>query len=83
MCLPRGCGVYHVTCDAYRDTPPPVNRITDRCKKHYLPATSFAGGNKLRFRIKTRLILNNELTGLVDSHLPYRDKQQYGVSSAN
>ena len=26
--------------------PPPLNRITNMCKKHYLPSTSFAGGNK-------------------------------------
>ena len=29
------------------DSDPPVNKITDRCKKHYLPATSFAGGKNV------------------------------------
>ena len=33
----RGC-----TCPG---TPPPVNRMTDRCKNSTLPQTSFAGGN--------------------------------------
>ena len=28
---------------AYWDTPPPVNRITDRCKNITLPQTLFAG----------------------------------------
>ena len=27
--------------------PPPVNRITDRCKKNYLPATTAEDGNKI------------------------------------
>ena len=30
-----------------RQTPPPVNRITHRCKNITLPQTSFAGGNEL------------------------------------
>ena len=35
VCLPKG--VYHVTCDACWDTPPSVNRITDRCKNITFP----------------------------------------------
>ena len=35
---PEGC-----TCPG---TPPPVNRMTDRCKNITLPQTSFAGGKK-------------------------------------
>ena len=39
-CFPRGC------------TPPcSVNRITDRCKKHYLLAASFAEGKKTLTKI--------------------------------
>ena len=34
------CMVGHVTC-----TPPPVNRITDRCKNITFAQTTFAGGN--------------------------------------
>ena len=32
------------------DTPPPVDRITDRCKNITLAQTSFAGGNKSNYR---------------------------------
>ena len=36
-----------LTCPSLPPTPPPpVNRITDRCKKNYLPAPSFASSNK-------------------------------------
>ena len=38
--LPGGC---HVT-----RTPPPVNRITDRCKNITFAQTTFAGGNKCK-----------------------------------
>ena len=31
--------------DNYPPPPPPLNRMADRGQKHYLPATSFAGGN--------------------------------------
>ena len=30
-------------------TPPPMNRMTDRCKNITLPQTSFAGGNDKRY----------------------------------
>ena len=32
-----------------RETPPPVNRMTDASKNITLPQTSFAGGNKKAF----------------------------------
>ena len=37
------------TCSGYlpRYPPPPVNRMTDRCKNITLPQTSFAGGKKI------------------------------------
>ena len=36
------------TCKACWDTtPPPVNRMSDRCKNITLPQTSFAGGNNV------------------------------------
>ena len=41
-------GVYLVPGGTYPGTPPPVNKMTDRCKNITLPQTSFAGGNKLR-----------------------------------
>ena len=37
-CLPRG--------RVSAQTPPPVNRITDRCKKHYLSASAVVDGNE-------------------------------------
>ena len=35
-----------VSQHALKQTPPPVNRMTDRCKNIILPQTSFSGGNK-------------------------------------
>ena len=32
--------------------PPPVNRMTDRCKNITLPQTSFAGGKNVTWRIQ-------------------------------
>ena len=40
--LSRGVSVWGVSVQGGlpdRDSPPPVNRITNRCKKHYLAAT--------------------------------------------
>ena len=37
-----------VSKHALRQTPPPMNRMTDRCKNITLPQTSFAGGNYSR-----------------------------------
>ena len=34
----------HVTCNAYWEANPPMNRITHRCKNITLPHTSFASG---------------------------------------
>ena len=52
-CLPRGClprgGVCWGGVSAPLHAgihPPPVDRMTDRCKNITLPQTSFAGGNK-------------------------------------
>ena len=45
--LPGGC-----TCPG---TPPPVNRMTDRCKNITLPQTSFAGGNKPRISTNKKM----------------------------
>ena len=42
-CLPHGPG--GVSQHAMRQTPSPVNRMTDRCKNITLPQISFAGGN--------------------------------------
>ena len=42
-CVPPACCPYLPACPG---TPPPVNRMTDRCKNITLPQTSFAGGNK-------------------------------------
>ena len=39
---PGGCTCQGVYLPRY---PPPVNRMTDRCKNITLPQTSFAGGN--------------------------------------
>ena len=36
-----------VSQHALRQTPPPVNRMTDRCKNITLPQTSFAGGKNV------------------------------------
>ena len=52
--LPRGClprvvslpGECIPACNG-GDSPPPVNRMTDRCKNITLPQTSFAGGNNV------------------------------------
>ena len=57
----RGClpmGVY---------TPPPVNRMTDRCKKHYLSATSFADGKNIQLakRLALSTIKYNKSRGTV------------------
>ena len=41
----RGCTWWGGAC-------PPVNRMTDACKKITLPQTSFAGGKNLRIRNK-------------------------------
>ena len=41
VALGGACMVGHVT-----RTPPPVNRITDRCKNITFAQTTFAGGNK-------------------------------------
>ena len=40
--LPGGLPAQGCTCPG---TPPPVNRMTDRCKNITLPQTSFAGDN--------------------------------------
>ena len=42
-----GCLVWRgvVSHHALRQTPPPVNRMTNRCKNITLPQTPFAGGN--------------------------------------
>ena len=50
--LPWGC---IQACNG-ADTPPPVNRITDRCKNITLPQTSFADGNKATPLWMTRLV---------------------------
>ena len=42
-----------------RYTPPPVNRMTDRCKNITLPQTSFAGGNNC-FK-KTQFCIMNDI----------------------
>ena len=34
--------------------PSPVNRITYTCKKHYLPATSFAGGKERKLMLNLK-----------------------------
>ena len=39
----------HVTCDAFWEANPPVNRMTDRCKNITLPQTSFAVVTVLAF----------------------------------
>ena len=39
-----------------RHTPPPVNRMTNRCKNITLPQTSFAGGNKLCTTVSTERV---------------------------
>ena len=47
VCLGEGVCV-HLPRPRGRQLPPPptpVNRMTDRCQKHYLSATSFAGSN--------------------------------------
>ena len=36
----------HVTCDAFWEANPTVNRMTHRCKNITFPQTSFAGGNE-------------------------------------
>ena len=61
---------------AWGCTPPPVNRITDRCKNHYLSATSFADGNKenvhLINKIKTTTQRSKEITQIKDDKFGFR-----------
>ena len=44
-CMVWGDRVVVVSQHALRHTPPPVNRMTNRCKNITLPQTSFADGN--------------------------------------
>ena len=50
---PLGVGLDLISLNqhALRQTPPPVNRMTDACENITLPQTSFVGGNKGRNRI--------------------------------
>ena len=49
MCLvPGGGGVPGPRGTPAQVLPPPVNRMTDRCKNITLPQTSFAGGKSSR-----------------------------------
>ena len=58
---------WDTTCKACWDTTPPPNRITDTCKKHNLPTTSFAGGNKKK---RSECIVRNVvlLWSLTETH---------------
>ena len=53
--LPRGggCTCQGVSCPG---TPPPMNRMTDRCKNITFPQTSFAGGNNVTNRLCEALL---------------------------
>ena len=48
--LPRGCTCLGGTCPGTRH-PPPVNRMTDRCKNITLPQTWFAGGKYSKYEV--------------------------------
>ena len=43
--LPPGYGSEDPPAARHAGMPPPMNRMTDRCKNITLPQTSFAGGN--------------------------------------
>ena len=47
-------GLYLARGGTWSGTPPPVNRMTNRCKNITLPQTSFAGGKNVFLQQKNR-----------------------------
>ena len=45
-----------MTCDAYWEAKPPVNRMADMCKNITLPQTLFAGSSKLHITMSLETV---------------------------